>query len=35
MVKLGNDWDGLLADEWEKHYYKELHEFLKKEYSAT
>lgn len=35
MVKLGNDWDGLLADEWEKHYYKELHEFLKKEYSST
>lgn len=35
MVKLGNDWDGLLADEWEKPYYKELHEFLKKEYSST
>ena len=35
MVKLGNDWDGILADEWEKHYYKELHEFLKKEYSST
>lgn len=34
MVKLGNDWDGLLADEWEKPYYKELHEFLKKEYSS-
>ncbi len=35
MVKLDNDWDGLLADEWEKPYYKELHEFLKKEYSST
>ena len=35
MVKLGNDWDGILADEWKKHYYKELHEFLKKEYSST
>lgn len=35
MVKLGNDWDGILADEWEKPYYKALHEFLKKEYSST
>ena len=35
MVKLGNDWDGILADEWEKPYYRELHSFLKKEYSST
>lgn len=35
MVKLGNDWDGILADEWEKPYYRQLHEFLKAEYSKT
>lgn len=35
MVKLGNDWDEILADEWEKPYYKQLHAFLKKEYSTT
>ncbi len=34
MVKLGNDWDDLLADEWEKPYYRALHEFLKQEYST-
>ena len=34
MVKLGNDWDGILADEWQKPYYLELREFLKKEYST-
>lgn len=33
MVKLGNDWDNILTDEWEKPYYKELHNFLKSEYS--
>ncbi len=32
MVNIGNDWDNILADEWEKPYYKELREFLKKEY---
>ena len=32
MVKLNNDWDNILADEFEKPYYKELREFLKKEY---
>jgi len=32
MVKLGNDWDNILADEWGKPYYKELRGFLKKEY---
>ena len=35
MVKIGNDWDGILADEWEKPYYGELREFLKREYSST
>lgn len=35
MVKLGNDWDGILADEWGKPYYRQLHEFLKEEYSKT
>ena len=34
MVKLGNDWDSILADEWEKDYYKNLRAFLKKEYST-
>lgn len=32
MVKLGNDWDGLLADEFEKDYYIKLRGFLKYEY---
>lgn len=34
MVNLGNDWDEILADEWEKPYYKELRQFLKREYST-
>ncbi len=34
MVKLGNDWDNILADEWQKPYYKQLHNFLKTEYST-
>ena len=34
MVNLGNDWDEILKDEWEKPYYKELRQFLKKEYSS-
>ena len=34
MVNLGNDWDSILADEWQKPYYLELREFLKKEYST-
>lgn len=33
MVNLGNDWDEILKDEWEKPYYKQLREFLKYEYS--
>ena len=28
MVKLGNDWDEILSDEFEKPYYLELREFL-------
>ncbi len=34
MVNIGNDWDEILADEWEKTYYKNLRAFLKKEYAA-
>lgn len=32
MVNLGNDWDSILADEFEKEYYKELRRFLVSEY---
>lgn len=32
MVKIGNDWDDILADEWQKPYYLQLREFLKQEY---
>ena len=35
MVNIGNDWDIILADEWEKPYYKELRNFLKAEYSTN
>lgn len=34
MVNLGNDWDNILADEFEKPYYLELRKFLKAEYSS-
>lgn len=34
MVNIGNDWDLILADEWEKPYYKDLRKFLKAEYSS-
>ena len=34
MVKFLNDWDEILADEFEKPYYKELRAFLKAEYST-
>lgn len=34
MVKLGNDWDQILAGEFEKEYYLNLREFLKREYSS-
>lgn len=32
MVNLGNDWNSILADEFEKEYYKELRRFLVGEY---
>lgn len=32
MVNIGNDWDGLLKDEFSKDYYKKLQSFLKEEY---
>jgi uracil-DNA glycosylase len=34
MVSIGNDWDELLAAEWDKPYYKELRRFLKTEYGS-
>ena len=34
MVRLGNDWDNILADEWQKPYYQNLRAFLKSEYST-
>lgn len=34
MVNIGNDWDNILKDEWEKPYYKQLRAFLKSEYSS-
>lgn len=34
MVNFGNDWDSILADEFQKPYYKELRAFLKTEYSS-
>lgn len=34
MVSLGNDWDDLLGEEFQKDYYLELREFLKSEYSS-
>ena len=34
MVRIGNDWDAILADEWGKEYYLALREFLKREYST-
>lgn len=34
MVCIGNDWDEILADEWDKPYYKQLRAFLRQEYSS-
>ena len=34
MVNLGNGWDELLKDEFQKEYYLRLREFLKLEYST-
>lgn len=34
MVNIGNDWDEILKDEWQKPYYQKLRAFLKEEYSS-
>ena len=34
MVNIGNDWDEILKDEWQKPYYKKLRSFLKSEYTS-
>ncbi len=34
MVSLGNDWDDILKEEFQKDYYLKLREFLKAEYSS-
>ncbi|MBQ8606031.1 MAG: uracil-DNA glycosylase [Clostridia bacterium] len=34
MVNIGNEWDALLADQFEAEYYKQLREFLKTEYRS-
>lgn len=34
MVNIGNDWDAILSDEWQKPYYKKLRAILKKEYAT-
>jgi len=34
MVNIGNDWDNILNDEWQKPYYVNLRGFLKSEYSS-
>ena len=34
MVHIGNDWDEILKDEWQKPYYLKLRSFLKSEYSS-
>nr|WP_298877544.1 uracil-DNA glycosylase [uncultured Mogibacterium sp.] len=33
-LKIGNDWDDILAEEMEKPYYRELEEFLDEEYAS-
>ncbi|MCL2216108.1 MAG: uracil-DNA glycosylase [Defluviitaleaceae bacterium] len=35
MIKMNNDWDGLLAEEFQKDYYLQLREFLKRAYKTT
>lgn len=34
MVRIGNDWDAVLADEFKKDYYLKLRDFLKREYAT-
>lgn len=35
MIKLNNNWDSLLKDEWNKPYYKDLEKFLEDEYQKS
>lgn len=35
MIDLGNDWNEILADEFQKDYYLKLREFLKREYRSA
>ena len=35
MIRFHNSWDEVLKDEFKKPYYKELHQFLKKEYETA
>ena len=34
MVNIGNDWDEILKDEFEKEYYKKMRKFLINEYKT-
>lgn len=34
MVTIGNDWDGIIGDEFKREYYLKLREFLKQEYKS-
>lgn len=34
LINIGNDWDDILKNEFEKDYYKRLRQFLKSEYSS-
>lgn len=35
MIRIGNDWDEVLKEEFAKEYYQQLREFLKEEYSSN
>ena len=35
MVSIGNQWDSLLAEEWNKEYYQHLRKILKHDYAST
>ena len=35
MVLIGNDWDSVIGEEFQKDYYLELREFLKREYASA
>lgn len=35
MVSIGNQWDALLAEEWNKEYYQQLRKVLKHDYAST